>query len=101
MRYGFWTLLVGRFIPFGVRNCLFMTAGMARMPFLKFAVSDGIACFISSTVLFSLGYTLGKNQALLESCVWLFNLSSIVIVLSIVLITALVIWLRKGQKAIN
>ena len=27
-KYGFFTLLVGRFIPFGVRNCLFISAGM-------------------------------------------------------------------------
>src|SRR4029078_10224849 len=35
-RYGFWTLLIGRFIPFGVRNCLFLSAGLGRMHFGKF-----------------------------------------------------------------
>jgi membrane-associated protein len=29
-RYGILTLLVGRFIPFGIRNCLFATAGMGK-----------------------------------------------------------------------
>src|SRR5262249_11036689 len=32
-KYGVLTLLVGRFIPFGVRNCLFATAGMGKMSF--------------------------------------------------------------------
>ena len=60
-KYGFLTLLVGRFIPFGVRNCLFLTAGLGRMNFLKFIISDGIACIISNLTLFSLAYTFGKN----------------------------------------
>lgn len=66
-RYGFYTLLVGRFIPFGIRNCLFITAGMTHMHFGKFLISDGVACLISNTVLFTLAYTFGKNyESLLE-----------------------------------
>jgi membrane-associated protein len=55
-KYGMLTLLVGRFIPFGVRNCLFAAAGMGRMNYLKFLLSDGLACFISTTTIFSLAY---------------------------------------------
>src|SRR3990167_8358088 len=55
-KYGFLTLLIGRFIPFGVRNCLFLTAGMGKMSFRKFIISDGIACITSNTVLFSTAY---------------------------------------------
>lgn len=29
-KYGFFTLLFGRFIPFGVRNALFLTAGLGK-----------------------------------------------------------------------
>ena len=32
-RYGVFTLVVGRFIPFGVRNALFLTAGLGKMDF--------------------------------------------------------------------
>jgi membrane protein DedA with SNARE-associated domain len=60
-RYGMLTLLIGRFIPFGVRNCLFMTAGMGRMSLWKFMVYDGIACLSSNTLLFTLAYFTGKN----------------------------------------
>lgn len=60
-RFGDLTLLLGRFIPFGVRNCLFMTAGMGKMPFLRFIIVDGISCVISTTTLFSLAYSFGKN----------------------------------------
>ena len=64
-RYGFSTLLVGRFIPFGVRNCLFLTAGLSKMSFLRFLISDGIACIISNITLFYLAFKFGKNYPLL------------------------------------
>lgn len=60
-RYGIRTLLVGRFIPFGVRNCLFITAGIGKMAFWKFVCADAIACFTSNTTLFTLSYFFGKN----------------------------------------
>ena len=44
-KYGFITLFVGRFIPFGIRNGIFMTAGVGKMHFGKFILSDGFGCF--------------------------------------------------------
>ncbi len=73
-RYGFWTLLVGRFIPFGVRNCLFLTAGLGRMHFGKFIFSDGIACILSNTVLFTLAYSTAKNYESLLGSLKTFNI---------------------------
>ncbi len=60
-RFGVFTFIVGRFIPGGARNALFMTSGLGKMPFLKFIIRDGFACLISSTTLFYLGYKLGEN----------------------------------------
>lgn len=60
-KYGLLTLLVGRFIPFGVRNCLFATAGMGKMRFGKFLIGDGIACLFSNATLFTIAYFCGKN----------------------------------------
>jgi membrane protein DedA with SNARE-associated domain len=60
-KYGIYTLLIGRFIPFGVRNCLFLTAGMSKMNFVKFIIFDGIACLISNFVLFYIAFTASKN----------------------------------------
>lgn len=60
-RYGILTFFVGRFIPGGVRNVLFMSSGLAEMPFLRFILRDGLAAMLSTYVLFTLGYTFGKN----------------------------------------
>ena len=65
-KYGFFTLLIGRFIPFGVRNCLFLTAGMSKMSFTKFMFSDGIACFISNLSLFLLAYYCGQSETIVH-----------------------------------
>lgn len=60
-KYGFYTLLIGRFIPFGVRNCIFMSTGMSRVSFPQFALRDAVASSIWSIVGFSLVYAIGKN----------------------------------------
>lgn len=93
-KYGFLTLLVGRFIPFGVRNCLFITAGMTRMSFLRFIISDGIACLISNTCLFSLAYCFGKKYPLLLEYVRLYNVLIFTVFALLVLACALVFFSR-------
>jgi membrane protein DedA with SNARE-associated domain len=60
-RYGIITFIFGRFIPFGVRNALLMTAGLGKMNFAKFALTDWVACIISNSVLFSLTFYLGEE----------------------------------------
>jgi membrane-associated protein len=95
-KYGFYTLLVGRFIPFGIRNCLFMTAGMSKMHFPKFLLSDGIACLISNAVLFSITFFLGKNYHVLAKHLKTFNLS--IFLAFIVTLVILVWYYRKRRK---
>lgn len=94
-KYGMVTLLIGRFIPFGVRNCLFITAGISQMNFLKFILADGIACIISNSVLFAITFYSGKNYELL-----LQHLKIINIVLFVVFVIALILffWYKKGKK---
>jgi membrane protein DedA with SNARE-associated domain len=94
-KYGFWTLLVGRFIPFGVRNCLFLTAGLGKMPFGKFLLSDGIACACSNTTLFTLAYALGKNYEALLQHLKTFN---IFLFGGFVVLLIACIWYKRGQK---
>ena len=60
-KYGVITLILGRFIPFGVRNALFLTAGLGKMNFIKFALSDLLACTISTISFFSLYYFYGES----------------------------------------
>ena len=57
--YGVITLIIGRFIPFGVRNALFLTAGLGKMNFIKFALSDLLACTISTVSFFTLYFHYG------------------------------------------
>jgi len=59
-KYGIVTLLIGRFIPFGVRNGLFLTAGLGKMEPIKFALSDLLACTISTVCFFTLYYHFGE-----------------------------------------
>ena len=56
-RYGVATLIIGRFIPFGVRNGLLLTAGLGKMNYLRFALSDLVAVTLSTGTYFWLYYT--------------------------------------------
>lgn len=71
-KYGMATLFVGRFIPFGFRNGLFMTSGATKMSFVKFALVDFFACLIWSLSFFFLFYHLGQNyEVLKEKLKWI------------------------------
>ena len=59
-KYGVLTLFFGRFIPFGVRNALFLTAGIGAMDFRKFALADFCAVTVTSSFYFWLYYTYGR-----------------------------------------
>lgn len=60
-KHGSWAFLIGRFIPFGIRNCIFMSSGLTRMPFLKFILREFIACFVWVTTTFVIFYEIGDN----------------------------------------
>ena len=60
-RYGILTLLLGRFIPFGVRNALFIAAGLGRMKAWKFSLADFTSCLISCLLYFHLYKSLGPS----------------------------------------
>lgn len=60
-KFGVFTFIIGRFIPGGVRNALFMTAGLGKMPFKKFALRDGFACLLSASTIYLIGYTFAQN----------------------------------------
>ncbi len=91
-KYGVLTLIFGRFIPFGVRNALFITAGLGKMNFAKFALSDLFACTISTALFFSLYYNYGTTviEYIKQGNIILFSIA-------IFIVTAF-IWHKKRKK---
>ena len=73
-KWGLWTLVLGRFIPFGVRNCIFMSSGMSRLHFGKFILMDALACTLWCCTLFYLFFTLGQNYETVWHYLKTFNL---------------------------
>ena len=97
-KYGFFTLFIGRFIPFGVRNALLFTAGLGKMSFKKFLLSDGIACACSNSVLFSLTYILGRNLETLLPIIKKFHF----IIFGLFGLTLIILfWYHKKRKNIK
>lgn len=83
-RYGIWVFIIGRFIPFGFRNGIFMTSGLTHMPFARFAMRDAVGAFVATSVLFFIGHQFGENyQALFH---YFHTYESIVLFVTIALI---------------
>ncbi len=95
-KYGLWTFIVGRFIPFGVRNCMFMSSGLSRMSFKKFLLFDGIACTIWATASFTVFYFACANSATLMSNLKTFNIA---IFSAFALAVISILWYKKKKKA--
>jgi membrane-associated protein len=93
-QYGVLTLIVGRFIPFGVRNCLFVAAGIGKMNFWKFLLADGAACLFSNSSLFILSYFCGKN------CTYLVKSINIVIFSLFLIALIAFIWYKRTKTSI-
>lgn len=95
-KYGLWTLILGRFIPFGVRNCIFMTTGMSKFNFYRFILMDALACFLWTTTCFYVFYTLGQNYQMVWHYLKTFNLL-IFAAFSVTVIST--IWYKNRKKA--
>lgn len=80
-KFGFLTFMVGRFIPGGVRNALFMTSGLGKMPFYRFILRDFPACLLNSAFLYGLGYMFGSNYEVIVRYFKRYNTAVIVILL--------------------
>ncbi len=92
---GLITLIVGRFIPFGVRNCMFMSIGMSSFSFKKFLLWDLIAVSIWSSSCFYLFYKIGENYETLYAYLKTFYFL-IFICLGVTLIG--LIWYKRTRK---
>ncbi len=74
-RKGFLTLLLGRFIPFGVRNAIFMSTGISKASFTKFALKDLFPSIFWTSTTFLTFYYLGSNFESLSKLVKTVHLS--------------------------
>ena len=60
-KFGIWTFIFGRFCPGGIRNALFMSSGLSKIPFHHFIFRDTPGCMISTLTFFFLGYKFGQH----------------------------------------
>ncbi|MBF5058733.1 Inner membrane protein [Candidatus Neptunochlamydia vexilliferae] len=94
-KYGLLTLMIGRFIPFGIRNCIFMTTGISQANFKNFIRRDALACTIWASVCFFGFYLLGQNYELLLAKVKMVNLF---IFLAFGVTVIAFVWYKKQKR---
>jgi membrane protein DedA with SNARE-associated domain len=98
--FGIYTFIFGRFIPGGVRNALFMSAGLGKMPFLKFIFRDGFACLMSSTIIFSLGFLFAENYNVIVHAFETYNLVVLGCIVLILAAIATYAWFKKTANIV-
>lgn len=91
-KYGIVTFIVGRFIPFGVRNTLFLSSGFFGLRLWRFALYDITAATISVSTLFFLVYCFG------ESIKKLFSVVGVVLFLLLLLAIIFIVFLRINRR---
>ena len=99
-RYGKKTLFFGRFIPFGLRNQIFITCGVLKMRTPHFIVIDFVALCFTSAILFSLGYYFGNNYTVVLNFIHKY---SIILFFAVVLIIFLFVrsFLKREKTKIR
>lgn len=99
-KFGFWAFIIGRFIPFGVRNCLFMSSGIARMPFYRFVLFDAVACTLWAAPFYYLLLRLGQNIDVLQNHLKVINLT-LFVAFSVTVITFICYKVIKRKRSAN
>ncbi|MCL2139046.1 MAG: phosphatidylserine decarboxylase [Treponema sp.] len=104
-KYGIITFIICRFIPFGVRNTLFMTSGFSKLRFRRFMLYDLIAATISVSTLFFIVYFINIEDAgvadfhkplqIIQLALFIFLLS----VIAIILFRIILLIINKRKKA--
>lgn len=94
-KFGIFAFIVGRFCPGGVRNALFMTSGLGKMPFATFLLRDGIACAISASTIFYIGYCLGDNYRVIAEYVAHYNKIIIATIAGVAATAFAIFWIKK------
>lgn len=98
--FGIFTFIFGRFIPGGVRNALFMSAGLGKMPFMKFILRDGFASLLSTTIIFSLGFLFAKNYTIIINAFKTYNLIMLGVLVLILTAIATYVWCKKTVNTV-
>jgi membrane-associated protein len=90
-KYGIAVLIVGRFIPFGVRNALFISSGLSKASFPKFAFADFLATAISVSTYFYLYYSFGETMIAIVK-------KGNVVIFTVFVLAILGFWVKKREK---
>ena len=96
-KYGIFAFIVGRFIPFGVRNALFFSSGFFKLRFKTFVLYDLIAAMISINTLFFLVFYFGEVIEKPIKIAGIILFITLVSALISIVIRFIVLW-RRGKK---
>jgi membrane-associated protein len=96
-KYGCFVFIAARFIPFGVRNCVFFFSGISKTNYAKFLFFDTLGCVIWCASFAFLFTAVGQNYQLLISTIKTVNICILVALVTFLTTFLLYKW-RKKRK---
>lgn len=97
-KFGVFVFVVGRFMPGGIRNGLTLTAGMGKMPFLKFILRDGVGCLLATSTIFTIGYVFAsKHDEIFQAMKRYEEIAGAIIVLILISVIIYIWYHRKSD----
>jgi membrane protein DedA with SNARE-associated domain len=100
-KYGIFTFIVCRFIPFGVRNALFVTSGIFGLRLRFFALYDITAALISVNTLFFLVYRFGEDIKRPVKIAGIFLFICLVSIVGVIILRLIHRWRNRPAKKQN
>jgi len=97
-RYGIFTFIVCRFIPFGIRNALVFLSGFFNLRFKFFILYDIIAALISMNTLFFLTFHFGQAAGKPIEIAGIILFIALVSSITSLLIRFILQWRRKRKE---
>ena len=97
MKYGYWIILVNRFLP-GTRSVISFFAGMSKLNVKRTIILAAISAFVWNAIILYLGFVFGHNVDVIDK--YLSTYSNIVIGFTIIVVVIFVTrYLLKKKKS--
>ncbi len=98
-KYGSAVLIIGRFIPFGVRVLICLSTGISKYDYRKFAFFDLIAAILSTATIFTLAYFLGESvQNDLNNVKWVLFVLAALFAVTVIIYRKMFVSKNNNQK---
>ncbi len=96
-KFGVWSIFASRFV-YGTRILTMAFWGYHRLPFIKFAIVEIVACSMWAIILGGVGYSFSKSAEVLIGRVRSIEIWLLMSIITVIIIVATIHFIIKGKR---